>query len=159
MLPCLANRDDLQPQMHFCMQQRLPRRVCTFLRVIWRRGGACDSLRSHSSLAPFQSPGYYKKPRSSPLFHRSGNPTAVVEAVLPRSVVTQRSYATQSYLAPLAFALSSPASSVQIQHWSQEDDVDTSVAEKLATARHPFIDPASSIGYASNCSARGSSPK
>ena len=38
---------------------------------------------------------------------------------------------SQPYLAPIAFAALAPASCVQTQHCSQEDDIDTSVAEKL----------------------------
>ena len=38
----------------------------------------------------------------------------------------RRSYATQCYLAPLAFAVLSPASRLQTRHCSQEDDVDAS---------------------------------
>ena len=43
----------------------------------------------------------------------------------------RRSYATQSYLGPMVFAVLSPASCVQTRHCSQEDDVDTNVAEQL----------------------------
>ena len=37
----------------------------------------------------------------------------------------------ERYLAPMAFAALAPAPCVQTQHCSQEDDIDTSVAEKL----------------------------